>query len=113
MDKSIEYRVWEIISTDEDLLEKEFSKESLEAQHNAVKYALDLWMKFNDLQLHLHHTFNIIRSSAEQTEDFKKEYYNLIVSHPEKEALDLLFKNEELDNLIWKKLEPKSSFNIE
>ena len=113
MDKSIEYRVWEIVSTDEDLLEKEFLAESLDAQRDAVKYALDLWMKFNDVQLHLHHTFNTIRSSAEKSDSFEVEYYNLIDSHPEKEALDLLFKNEEIDNLIWKKLEPKSSFDIE
>jgi len=113
MSKSIEHRVWEIISTDEDLLEKEFSTESLDAQRDAVRYALELWMKFNDLQLHFHHTYNTIRSSANQSDDFKKEYYSLIASHPEKEALDLLFKNEEIDNLIWKKLEPKSSFDIE
>jgi hypothetical protein len=113
MSKSIEHRVWEIISTDEDLLEKEFSKESLEAQRDAVRYALELWMKFNDLQLHFHHTFNIVRSAAEKSNDIGVEYYNLIVSHPEREALDLLFKNEEIDNLIWKKLEPESSFDIE
>lgn len=113
MNKSIEYRVWEIISTEEDLLEQEFSSESLDAQRDAVKYAMDLWMKFNDTQIHLHHTFNTIRASAEKSDDLEKEYYNLIASHPEKEALDLLFKSEEIDTLIWKKLEPKSSFDIE
>jgi hypothetical protein len=113
MSRTIEHRVWEIISTDEDLLEEEFSKESLEAQRNAVKCALDLWMKFNDLQLHLHHTFNTVRSSAEQADNFEQEYYALIASHPEKKALDLLFKNEEIDYLIWQKLEPSSVFDVE
>jgi hypothetical protein len=113
MSRTIEHRVWEIISTNEDLLEEEFSKESLEAQHNAVRCALDLWMKFNDLQLHLHHTFNIVRSSAKQADDFEQEYYALIKSHPEKKALDLLFRNEEIDYLIWQKLEPSSVFDIE
>jgi hypothetical protein len=113
MDKSIEYRVWEIISTEEDLLEQEFSSESSDAQRDAVRYAMDLWMKFNDLQLHLHHTFNTVRSASEKSDNREVEYYNLISSHPEKEALDLLFKNEEIDNLIWKKLEPESSFDIE
>jgi hypothetical protein len=113
MSRTIEHRVWEIISTDEDLLEQEFSSESLDAQRDAVKYAMSLWMKFNDAQLHLHHTFNTIRTSAEKSDDLEKEYYNLIASHPEKKALDLLFKNEEIDYLIWQKLEPSSVFDIE
>jgi hypothetical protein len=105
--KTIKYRVWTILSTDEDLLEEEFSKESLEAQQDAVKYAHILWMQFNDYQLHMHETFNRIKKFMEDNPDSESSFKDLIKDHPEKEALEFLFDNKDIDHIIWNKLKPE------
>jgi len=107
MSRTIEHRVWEIISTDEDLLEKEFSTESLDAQRDAVRYALELWMKFNDLQLHLYHTYNTIKASLESVEDFEAEFISFAEPNPNKDALIAINLGLEIDDIIWTTIEPK------
>lgn len=103
---ALKHRVWEIVSTDGNL-ESEFSTESIDAQKEALKYCFSLWMRFNDLKVHLNHNFNAILKAAKDSEDEAVFIESLINVHPEKEILLAYYKGEDYEPLLWKKLEPE------
>jgi hypothetical protein len=105
MRNDIKHRVWSVLISDGDI-EKEFGSDELEVQKQAVRYALDLWMEFNDLQLHLYHTYNTIKASLESVEDFDSEFSSLAQQNPNGDALVAINLGEEIDDLIWSIIEP-------
>lgn len=98
-------RVWEILSVDGDL-ESEFGRESVEAQREATNYAMTLWMKFNDIKIHLNETYNRVQSFVEGSSKTNEEFLDLIKDHPEREALQLMLDNQDINSVIWEKLKP-------
>ena len=106
MRNDIKHRVWSVLISDGDI-EKEFGSDDLEVQKQAVKHALDLWMEFNDLQLHLYHTYNTIKASLESVEDFEAEFMSFAQPNPDKDALIAINLGLEIDDIIWTTIEPK------
>jgi hypothetical protein len=106
MRNDIKHRVWSVLISDGDI-EKEFGSDDLEVQKQAVKHALDLWMEFNDLQLHLYHTYNTIKASLESVEDFESEFMSFAQPNPDKDALIAINLGLEIDDIIWTTIEPK------
>jgi len=102
----LKHRVWEIVSKDGDL-EAEFSKESVDAQREALKYSFMLWMNFNDLKMNLHNNYHAILGAVQGSEYPDREMELLIGVHPDKEALTAFSKGEDYEPFLWKKLEPK------
>lgn len=107
MSNNIKHRVWSVLISDGDI-EKEFGSDEVEVQKQAVKHALDLWMEFNDLQLHLYHTYNTIKTSLEAAEDFDAEFTDLAQHNPDKDALLAINLGLEIDDIIWTNIEPES-----
>jgi hypothetical protein len=99
---SMELRVWRCVSTDGDL-NYEFKHAEKEARQLARDEAMDLWMRFNDLLLHLRHTHQVMNLAAG---DDPTEYAKLAQSHPDKEILLRMNMFADVDELVWARLRP-------
>ena len=106
MSSALKYRVWEIISSDGDL-ESEFSRESMDAQKEAINYSFALWMRFNDLKATVNHNYRAMTEAANTSEDPGSVLAELIELHPYKDALKALDEGKDYERLVWILLKPE------
>jgi hypothetical protein len=95
--------VWECLINGKDL-EEEFLDLPDTLRAWVKQTAFDLWMQFNDAKLHLHSTLDTIHGAVGKDND---EIFNKTVeSNPYKDALMLLNRDDDANEIIWKSLEP-------
>lgn len=105
MSSALKYRVWEILSSDEDL-EAEFGRESMDARREAINYSFALWMRFNDLKATVNHNYRVMTEAANTSEEPGSVLAELIELHPYKDALKALDEGKEYEPALWDLLRP-------